>query len=164
MSVVLDIIRTFRAPQVIQARRMAGEPREDRALVTLIAACALIFVAQWPRYAREAHFDASIGLDARLAAGLFGWLMVMPLVFYAVSIVVTIALRITGQGMPGFSVRMALFWALLASTPLWLLAGLLGGFAPGPGWTIVSSLAFAAFLVFAGAGLITARTLREGSL
>ncbi len=164
MSIVLDIIRTYRAPRETQARRMSGAPREDRALAILMAACGLIFLAQWPRLARESHLDPSVGLDARLAAALFGWLMVMPLVFYVLSIIVTVGLKTVGQSVTGFSCRIALFWALLASTPVWLLAGLLAGFAPGPGWVIVSTLAFTTVLVFAGAGLMSARTIREGSL
>ncbi|MDA8584724.1 YIP1 family protein [Rhodobacteraceae bacterium] len=143
---------------------MSGPLREDRALVILISACALIFVAQWPRLARESHLDPSIELDALLAGALFAWLMVMPLVFYALSIVLTVVLRISGQRITGFSCRMGLFWAVLASTPLWLFAGLLAGFAPGPGFAIVSTLALATVLVFAGAGLITARNLGEGAL
>lgn len=152
MSVVLDIVRTYRAPREVQARRIAGEPREDRALAILLAACALIFVAQWPRLSREAFLDPSIGLDARMAGALFAWILIMPLVFYALSIVLTLFLRV-----PGHAVRMALFWALLASTPLWLLAGLLAGFAPGPGFGLVSAAAVLAVVVFAAAGIMTAR-------
>lgn len=164
MSIVLDIVRTYRAPREVQARRMAGGPREDRALAILLGACALIYIAQLPRFARESHLEVDKDLNALMAGGLFGWLMVMPLVFYTLSILITLVLKALGQNVSGFSCRMALFWALLASTPVWLLAGLLAGFAPGPGFTIVSTLAFATVLVFAGAGLITAKTAREGSL
>jgi hypothetical protein len=158
MSVVLDILRTYRAPRDVQARRIAAGPREDRALAILLAACALIFVAQWPRLSREAFLDPSIGLDARMAGALFAWILIMPLVFYALSIILTLILRV-----PGHAVRMALFWALLASTPLWLLAGLLAGFAPGPGFGLVSAAALLAVVVFAAAGLMTARrtTVRQ---
>ena len=152
MSVVLDIIRTYRAPREVQARRVTGAPREDRALAILLAACALIFVAQWPRLSREAFLDPSITLEARMAGALFAWILIMPLVFYALSIVLTLILR-----MPGHAVRMALFWALLASTPLWLLAGLLAGFAPGPGFGLVSAAALLAVVVFTAAGIMTAR-------
>ena len=164
MSVVHDIVRTYRAPREVHARRMVGAPREDRALAILLGACALIYVAQLPRFARESHLDAEKDLNALLAGGLFGWLMVMPLVFYVLSILVTLVLKVLGQNVTGFTCLMAMFWALLASTPIWLLAGLLAGFAPGPGFTIVSTLAFVTVLVFAGAGLITAKTAREGSL
>ncbi len=163
MSVVLDILRTYRAPREVQARRIEGGPREDRALAILLAACGVIFVAQWPRFAREAFLDSSVSLEARMAGGLFGWILVMPLVFYALSLVLTIVMRATGTPVPGHACRMALFWALLASTPLWLFAGLLGGFAPGPGFGLVSLAALIAVVVFAGAGIMTARagTVRQ---
>ncbi|MCV6595423.1 MAG: YIP1 family protein [Silicimonas sp.] len=162
MSLVLDIARSYRAPREVQARRLAAGAREDRALAYLLGACALIFVAQWPRLAREAFLDPSITLEARMAGALFAWLMIMPLVFYTLSLIITLVLRITGQPVPGHDCRTVLFWALLASTPLWLLAGLMAGFAPGPGFGIFSAAALIAVLVFAAAGIKTARagTLR----
>ena len=162
MSIALDILRTYRAPREVQARRMSGEPREDRALVILMAACALIFIAQWPRLARESFIDPSIGLDARMAGALFAWLMIMPLVFYALSIILVMLLRLFGSQMTGFSVRMALFWALLASTPVWLFAGLLAGLAPGPAFGAVSAFALGLVIVFAAAGFIPMRKSSEG--
>ena len=157
MSVVLDILRTYRAPREVQARRMSGAPREDRALAVLLAACALIFVAQWPRLARESHLDPSVGLDARLAGALFAWVMILPLVFYALAFLIHIGLKVFGNDAPGFPVRMAVFWALLASTPVWLLCGLLAGFAPGAGFVAVSTLALFLVPLFAGAGLMNLR-------
>ena len=154
MSIVADILRTYRAPRAVQARRMGGEPREDRLLACLLAACALIYVAQWPRLAREAWIDPSVGLDARLAGALFSWLMVMPLVFYALALLLAFLLRLVRSDVAGYECRAAVFWALLASTPLWLFAGLLGGFAPGAGWSLVSGLALAAVVVFVIAGIL----------
>ena len=101
MSVVLDILRTYRAPREVQARRIEGGPREDRALAILLAACGVIFVAQWPRFAREAFLDSSVSLEARMAGGLFGWMIVMPLVFYALSLVLTLVMRATGTSGAG---------------------------------------------------------------
>ena len=157
MSIVLDIFRTYRAPREVQARRMDGPPREDRALAVLLGACALIYVAQWPRFSREAFLDASVSVEARMAGGLFAWLMVMPLVFYALSLALALVARAAGRPISGYACRMALFWGLLASTPLWLLSGLLAGFAPGSGLAIVSSAALLAVVVFTAAGLMTAR-------
>ena len=153
MSVVLDIIRTYRSPREVQARRMSGAPREDRALAVLLAGCSLIFIAQWPRLARESHLDPSIALDARLAGALFAWLMVMPLVFHALAFALALILRLSGRAVTGYSVRMALFWALLASGPLWLFAGLLAGFAPGAGVAVTSGAALLAVVLFTAAGL-----------
>jgi len=158
VSVVLDILRTYRAPRSVAARRMAGPPREDRALAILLGGCGLVFVAQLPRLAREAWADPSIPFDGRMAGALFGWLMVMPLVFYALALMLTLILRATGTTASGCKVRMALFWGLLASSPLWLLAGLMAGFAGGTmGTTLFQALAVGGFLIFAASGLVAAK-------
>ena len=157
MSVVLDILRTYRAPRAVASRRMAGVPREDRALAILLGGCALAFVAQLPRLAREAWVDPSIPFDGRMAGALFGWLMVMPLVFYALALVLTLVLRVFGP-VTGFRVRMAIFWGLLASAPVWLLAGLMAGFAgQTAGTTLFQVLAVGTFMIFAASGLVAAR-------
>lgn len=154
VSVVRDIARTYVAPKEVQAARLSGPAREDRALAVLMGACVLIFVAQWPRLSREAFLDPSIGFDARLAGALFGWIMVMPLVFYALAMLVQLVLRALGVVQAGFASRIVLFWALLASTPLWLVTGLAAGFVgTGTGLTIVGIAALGAFVIFWMAGL-----------
>ena len=158
MSLVQDIIRTYRAPREVQARRMAGPPREDRALAVLMGACFLIFIAQWPRLSREAFLDPTIPFDARMAGALFAWIMIMPLAFYALSLLLQGVLAVIGRRAPGARVRAGLFWALLASTPLWLLTGLMAGFAgEGAGPALTGALALAAFVIFAAFGLVAAR-------
>ena len=157
MSVVLDILRTWRSPRATAARRMDGPPREDRALAILLGACALVFVAQLPRLSREAYLDPSIPFDGRMAGALFGWLMIMPLVLYAVAALFHLVLRLAGASTTGFRVRMAVFWALLASSPVWLLAGLMSGFTgDSVGTTMFQVLAVGGFLVFAATGLVAA--------
>ena len=162
MSVVTDILRTYRAPRDVQARRTTGAPREDRALACLMAGCALIFLAQWPRLAREAALDPSITLEARLAGALFAWLMVMPLAFYALALGLALVLRAFRQPVTGYGCRTALFWALLASTPVWLVSGLIAGFAPGPLFGVVSAVALGLFVVFTGAGVLAMTQRHEG--
>ena len=144
------------------ARRISGLPREDRGLAVLLGACGLIFVAQWPRLSREAFLEPEIPLDARMAGALFVWILVMPLVFYALSLVVHGVLRALGSEASGFQVRMSMFWALLASTPLWLVSGLMLGFAgPGPGANVLSTLALVTFAVLAIFGLVAASRSRH---
>ncbi len=162
MSVALDILRTFRAPRAVLRRRIAAGEREDRALATLMGACLLIFVAQWPRLSREAFFDDSIGFDARFAGALFGWIFVAPLFFYCLALLVHWALKLTGSASTAYESRIALFWALLAASPLWLLAGLMSGFVgPSPATALTGVLAFGSFLVFWGAGVTEIATYRS---
>lgn len=154
MSVVLDILRTYRAPRETVGRRIGTEVREDRALAVLMAACVLIFVGQWPRIAREAHLDPSVGFDARFAGALFAWLLMAPLIFYVLALIVHGALRLAGRPASGFAVRMGLFWGLLAASPLFLLTGLTAGFVgAGPALKVISGLALGVLVVFWIAGI-----------
>ena len=154
MSITRDIARTYRAPREVLRRRVSGPPREDRALAILMGACVLMFVEQWPFQARLAYENPDVPLDMRLGGALMGWVFLAPLAFYVLAAVSHLVARVLGGQARWFDARMALFWALLASTPLWLLNGLVAGFVgPGPGQTIVGAAALLAFLVFWGAGL-----------
>lgn len=154
MSIVLDIVRTYRTPREVIARRIGEDVREDRALAVLMGACVLIFVAQWPRLARTAHFDTDVGFDALLAGALFAWLFLAPLLLYVLSMFVQVAFKLIGRTANGYSVRMAMFWGLLAAAPLFLLTGLTGGFVgPGPALNLVGGLAFVTLIVFWITGL-----------
>lgn len=154
MSIVRDILRTYRAPREVLGARIGASVREDRALAVLMGACAVIFVAQWPRLAREAYLDAAIGLDARIMGALFAWIVIAPLAFYVFAFVVHLVLRAAGRPATGYAVRMAVFWGLLAAGPLFLLTGLVSGLiGAGGAARLVSALAAGALLVFWGAGL-----------
>lgn len=126
MAVSTDILHSFSRPRVVLRSLRDGERREARVLVYLMLACALVFVAQWPRLARQAHLDDSIPLDALLAGALFGWVFVAPLLFYAAAMLLTLAMRLIAPVQP-FDVRLALFWALLVASPLALLQGMVTG-------------------------------------
>ncbi|MEM9709694.1 MAG: YIP1 family protein [Pseudomonadota bacterium] len=154
MSVARDIIRTYFAPRETLRRKIGAGAREDRALATLFGACILIFIAQWPGLAREAHLNEGSELDMLMGAALFGWVFVAPLLLYALAAFSHILARIFGGQGTWFRARMALFWALLAASPLWLLHGLVKGFiGPGAALQAVGFLALGAFLVFWGTGL-----------
>ncbi|MEL7104697.1 MAG: YIP1 family protein [Pseudomonadota bacterium] len=161
MSVSNDILRSYVAPREVQARRMAGQ-REDRAIAVVLAACVLISIAQWPRLAREAFYDGSIDLQMQMGSAVFAWVFIMPLVLYAIAAVSHVIARVFGGHGTWFRARMALFWALLAASPLWLLHGLVAGFiGPGPALSGVGLLALGAFVVFWGAGLAVAEWQKQ---
>lgn len=157
MSVTGDILAMYRAPRRVSRRLVSGGVREDRALIVLMAACALIFIAQWPRLAREAALNPDVPLDALIGAALLGWLFVAPLVFYAIAALAHVLARMAGGQGTWFSSRMALFWSLLALAPLWLVQGLAAGFAgPGPLLTMAGIALILAFAVFWGAAIVEA--------
>ncbi|QFU08534.1 Yip1 domain protein [Rhodobacteraceae bacterium THAF1] len=154
MALANDIAASYRRPGPVIRRRL-GDPSsaEERALVTCMLACFLIFVAQWPRLSREA-FLTEQDVQPMIGGALMGWIFIMPLALYALAgISHFVAKRLGGQG-TYVEARMALFWALLAATPLWLFWGLLAGFqGPGVALDIVGIAALLAFVLIWAAGL-----------
>jgi len=147
MGVATDMLRAYVAPRAVFRARLGPAPREDRALVVLMAACLLIFVAQWPRLQREAM---ETGQEFQMLAGgaLLGWLFFVPLAAYVIGTVTHMVAKPLGGSGTTYSARFALFWALLVASPLWLLWGLMAGFiGPGTQLTIVGGIALAAFVV-----------------
>ncbi|MGR3584039.1 MAG: YIP1 family protein [Pseudooceanicola nanhaiensis] len=154
MSALTDIAATYRGPGGVLRRLLARGQREDRALAILMAGCALVFVAQWPRLAREAHLTGQ-DLNPLLGASLLGWIIIMPLVLYLLAGVAHIIARVLGGRGSFYGARLALFWALLAASPLLLLHGLVAGFiGPGPQLVLVGALWCAVFLWFWLGGMV----------
>ena len=148
MPVTTDIFATYRAPRKVLRRHLAMGEREDRALMFLMVACILILVAQLPRLSREAALDETADL-AELATGeIFVWLIVMPLFLYGLAAASRLVAKLFGGRGTWYRARVALFWSLLASTPLWLLRGLVAGFV-GPGAALegVTLLALGIFAI-----------------
>ena len=131
MAITQNITATYRGPGRVVRRLLELGQREDRALAYLMASCALVFIAQLPRLAREAHLTGQ-DLNMLMGASLMAWIFVAPLLFYVIAFAARGVGRILrGQG-TSYGARLALFWALLASSPLILLHGLIAGFV-GPG-------------------------------
>lgn len=121
-----------------------------------MAACIVAFVAQWPRLSREAHLTDT-DIMPLIGGALMGWVFMAPLFFYAVAFVSFLILKALG-GTTGFRARMALFWALLAGSPIILLQGLVAGFiGPGTLNNIIGGLWLIMLLWFWMAGLSAAR-------
>lgn len=154
MAISSDILRSYRAPRAVLRDRLALDRREARALFYLMLACGLIYVAQWPRLARQSHLSDEIPFDGLMAGALFGWLFLAPLFFYAVGALLGLVLRFLRRGADPFAARLALFWALLAVSPLFMVQGAIAA-VTGPGVvSLLSGLAvLAAFVVILLAGL-----------
>lgn len=154
MSLVKDIVATYRGPRKVVRRLLGQGQQEARAFMYVFLACALIFVAQWPRLRREAHFDETVPYEALIGGALMGWIFIAPLALYVVALLshwIARAFRASGEA---YGARVALFWALLAATPLWLFYGLVQGMiGPSPITTITGAVAFAVFAWFWTMGL-----------
>lgn len=155
VSVTGDILRTYRAPRrVVRSILNAGQ-REDRALIYLMLACALIFVGQWPRLSREAHLSDQ-PLEMLVGGAALGWLFFAPLILYGIAALSHLLARLFGGKGTHWRARIALFWALLAVAPLMLLHGLVSGFiGAGPQLTVVGAVVAVAF------GLVWGISLHE---
>ncbi|AML52909.1 hypothetical protein [Falsihalocynthiibacter arcticus] len=159
MSLTRDMIGSYRAPSRAFARQLREGVSESRVLAYLMIAVVVIFIAQLPRLARETYLDPSIEFDARVGAAILGWLFFMPLALYAVSFVVVILQKLIRMQAHGFTTRMALFWALLVSTPVWLLQGLVAGLiGNGPALTSVNIVLAVVFFGMFGFCLRAAAT------
>ena len=154
MPVTQDIVETYRRPRRVVRRLLDVGQREDRALVMLMAGCALTFISQWPRLAREAHLTGQ-QLNPLLGSALMAWIFLAPLGFYLLAMLTQMVLRALGRKDTGYGTRLSLFWAFLATSPLMLFNGLVAGFiGVGPGLTLVGALWLGAFLWFWLSGLI----------
>lgn len=154
MALTSDIVATYRAPAQVMRRHLTGPQQESRALIFVMLACVLLFVSQWPRLAREAALSPDMPRDAIFGAALLGWVFIMPLVFYGLAALSHLVARLLGGRGTWYRARVALFWTLLALSPVWLFHGLVAGFiGPGAALTAVSVLAIGLFVVFWGVAL-----------
>ena len=124
----------FRSPRTVMRRLLDAGERENRALAILMAGCLMIFVAQWPRLVRLSEgIDLPAGVEVQelsqlIAYSLVSWLIVWPLIFYIAAGITRILARVVRGKGTGYGSRLAMFWAVLASSPTALLYGLLAGF------------------------------------
>ena len=150
-GLVDTIARSWRDPRGVMAAQLAAGLSEPRALVHLLLACALVFVARLPMAARSAGgLPVDEPVSAAISANLFAWGAVAPLLGYGLAAGVHLVARAFG-GRGGFlGARAALFWSWLAVTPAVLAIGLLD--AVGVALT-GRALAWLGWLGFAAVGL-----------
>lgn len=158
MPVTTDIVATYRGPRKVVRRLMEMGRREDRLLAFLMGFAAIAFVAQLPRLSRIAHLEGQ-ELDMLMGGALMGTVFILPLCLYVVAAVGQVVARLLGSGVTGYGGRLALFWALLATTPVLLFHGLVAGFiGPGPAQFGVGLIWFVLFFWFWISGLREAGT------
>ncbi|MDP3339608.1 YIP1 family protein [Frigidibacter sp.] len=146
MALTDDILSTWRNPRRVMARILDAGPREDRALVFLLVAVLVIYVSLWPALSRAAVLMPEAPLAQRLLAAFFGVLLLVPLA-YPLAALSHLASRAAGGQGTWQGARIALFWALLAVSPLMLLRGLVAGLIGiGIQLQLLDLLVFAGFL------------------
>ena len=117
MPVTQDIVATYRGPGRVVRRLLDMGPREDRALAFVMAFCVIRFISKAPGIARESHLEGT-ELNGLLAANLFGSVMLLPLLMYAVAAITYLAFHRFREEITAYSTRVALFWAALAYTAI----------------------------------------------
>ena len=158
MPVSQDITATYRGPGRVMRRLLSMGPREDRALAFLMGGCGLVFLAQLPRLAREAHLTG-VELNMLLGASLMAWIFIAPLLMYLLAGLSHLVAKLFGGAGDWYGARLALFWSFLAASPLILLHGLVAGFI-GPGIEL-QGVGLIWFLVFVWFWMSTLRTAQR---
>mgnify|MGYP003625785284 CR=1 FL=1 len=163
MAVTTQILRTYRHPRrvmrgLIEANAADNRP-EARGLVYLLLGCVLIFISQIPGLVAVADRGADAApRDARLAITFFAWLFIWPLIFYALAGLSHLLARIMGGKGRGADARLALFWTVLAVSPLFLFRGLAEIAGNTAAILVINLVVAAAFIVIWAASLIEAET------
>ncbi len=156
MAVTRDIVEAHLRPRRVMARLLRMGQREDRVLAMLMGGCIILFVSQWPYRARQAHLTGETLTDY-IQHDAVGLIFVLPLLAYGVAALLRLISRIFGAKADYYSARLAMFWALLASSPALVLAGMVKGFIGlGAANSIVGALWLLVFLWVLGNSLIEA--------
>lgn len=148
MSTARVILRSYRAPRAVARSFRDAGAGESTGLGWLFAACVLFFVARLPGLSRTAHLSDGEAPFFGLAIGtFFGTLLLAPILFYVLASGSHLVARAFGGQGTMTDARLAMFWGLLASSPLVLFQGLISGFiGAGPQLGLISILAFGVFL------------------
>ena len=148
MSTASAIFKSYRAPRAVARSFRDAGADEGTGLGWLFGACILFFIAQLPELSRVAHLsDGETPLFGLALGTFFGTLLLAPIIFYVLATLTHYVAKLFGaKGVPT-DARLAMFWGLLASSPLVLLQGVLAGFmGPGTGASLLALLAFGAFM------------------
>ena len=157
MSVVSNVLYTYRSPSKAFERMYARPDSEATSLGYLMGACFLTYVAQWPYLARQAHLE-EFNLQTSLAASLLAWLLIAPLLLYTLAIVLYFFHKFFKGSKTSAQIRVGLFWSFLAATPLMMLFGLVKGFlGHGTAESIVGFFWFVAFFYFIFCAVLRAK-------
>ena len=148
MALTADILESWRHPRAV-IRRLAQRGRSEPFVFTFLFVFLLLaFISLAPYLSREATLHPEVPLSQRLFAAALGMLGLIP-IFYLLAALGHLVARLMGGQGGYYEGRLALFWALTASTPAMLIYGLLRAFAVGS-WVIpvVGFLTFLIFLIF----------------
>ena len=152
MSLVTNISKTYYKPIQTYSKMFAAGASEKENLAYLVGGCVISFVAQWPAQSRQAFINQQ-PVNELMGAILLSNLFLLPLIFYLASAVIFIFAKIFRSAISGIELRLIIFWAYLAATPVLLLVGLVEGFfGKSYQYFAVAGLWFLVFFAFIYSG------------
>lgn len=108
-------------------RQLAAGLSEGRALFHLGLACILLCVASVPSaLERAATIDTDDPVNAAIAAQIFGFIVLLPMMAYGLAALMRGVSRLVGGKGSGLGMRSALFWSMLLAAPIALVLAALG--------------------------------------
>lgn len=148
MSVVTDILESWRRPTKVLRRHLLRGASEPFAFTFLMVFLIICFIAQWPEAARITALNPEIPILAQLLPRALALLATIPAWYGLAALGGWVARFMGGRG-SWYAARLSLFWALVTITPMVLLVGLVVGMiGAGSQLTLVGTVTFALFLVF----------------
>ena len=146
MALTLDIIESHIRPRRVMARLLKMGVREDRIFAMLLVGCLILFMAQWPYRARQAHLSGETLTDY-IQHDALALIFILPLIAYGFAGLLRLLSRVFRAKANYYSARLALFWALLAASPAVILSGMIKGFVGlGPINSVFGAAWFVIFL------------------
>lgn len=147
MALTFDIVESWHKPRAV-IRRLQARGRSEAFVFTFLFVFLLLALTSIAPYlSREATLHPEAPLFQRLFAAALGMLVLIP-VFYLLAALGHLVARLMGGTGGYYDGRLALFWALTATTPAMLIYGLARAFADGsPAVPILGGLTFLVFLV-----------------
>lgn len=148
MSVTLDIVESWRRPRVVLRRLLGQGKSEPFAFSLLVTGLILLFVSRTPYLRREALATPETPLVQLLLASALATAATVPFWYLLAAAGHLVARALGGRG-GYYQGRIALFWALVATSPALLAVGLVQGLIePGPGTVATGFVALAVFVQF----------------
>jgi hypothetical protein len=148
MSVTLDIVESWRHPRLVVRRLLEQGRSEPFAFSLLVNGLILLFVSRTPFLRREALALPETPLAQHLLASALATAATVPFWYLLAALGHLVARALGGKG-GYYQGRIALFWALVASSPALLTYGLVQGLtAPSPGSAALGGIAALVFVVF----------------
>ena len=125
-SLTSEILTAYRYPRLSFERQLAKNFGDDRILFYGILACFLAFVARMPSLFHESMSAGSPPVYAVVSIHFAVSLLTAPLLLYFIAAVSHVVARAFGGRGNWRGARLALFWTVLALSPLVLVAGIVG--------------------------------------